>query len=393
VKTLVLLNSLVFAFSLLGVSLVFLFTPLLVSIVYLIKGKKTVKYYTSHPSISLITVVHNAEDFIVDKIKNYLSLNYPSDDYEIIIFSDGSTDGTEKNVTHFTDKKIRLLSSAKHEGKNASINKAVENCSGEIIIFSDVGGILEPNAVLNLVKHFTDSEVGGVCGEMIIYKNSIELEKAQSVYIKFSNLIKKLESQIGSISSNNGALFAFRRRLFKPIPLAVTDDLFQCMSIVKQNYRFIYEPDARVFIKARAKGSSHEIQRRRRVVARSLRGIYLKKGVLNPFKYGVFSLNLLINKIVRRLLPVSLLLIFSSSLFLSFYNPYIKIILFLQIAFYLLAFSHWTLFQYIPHLRIVTRTASTAYYFCLGNYGTLLGLIDFLRGIKIEKWEPIKEDR
>jgi hypothetical protein len=30
------------------------------------------------------------------------------------------------------------------------------------------------------------------------------------------------------------------------------------------------------------------------------------------------------------------------------------------------------------------------FYFCIGNYGTLMGLLDFILGRKITKWEPIK---
>lgn len=385
-----LINSIVFAFSIAGIILIFLFTPLAVLIVYLIKGKNVIKYSPSHPSISCITIVYNAEDIIVDKINNLLSLKYPSDNYEIIIFSDGSTDRTEDNVRQFTDKKVRLLSSPRHEGKNASINKVIGNCSGELIVFSDVGGILEPNSILNLVKHFTDLRVGGVCGNMIISKNSEELESAQSVYMKFSNLLKKLEGQIGSISTNNGALFAYRKKLFKHLPLAVADDLYHAMSIVKQNYRFIFEQDAKVFIKARSRRPLHEIQRRRRLVTRGLMSVYLMKGALNPFKYGVFSLNLFINNIARRFLPSFLILFFLSSLYLSSYNLFIKVVLLMQIFFYIIALSYVVLFQYISSLTLIRKATSVAFYFCIGNYGTLVGLIDFLRGRKIEKWEPLK---
>jgi len=392
VKTLLFINSVVFALSISGILLVFLFTPVLVLIVYLIKGKYAVKDEVYHPSVSFITVVHNAEDLIVNKISNTLFLNYPSNKYEIIIYSDGSNDNTENNVMEITDKRIRFYSCRNHEGKNASINKAVKNCSGEILLFSDVSAILDSDAVSNLVKHFADSSVGGVCGNMIIYKDCKELEKAQSIYAIFANFIKKLENQTGSISSNNGALFAVRRELFQPVPLAVTDDFYLCLSIVRQHYRFVYESDAKAFIKARATEPSHEVQRRRRIVTRSLRGIYLMKEILNPFNYNIFSLSILINKIARRLLPVFLILFFISSIFLSFRSPLIKILLYLEILFYLIALSYRTFFQFFALPAAVTKIASTAYYFCLGNYGTLLGLFDFLMGRQIDKWEPLHTD-
>jgi cellulose synthase/poly-beta-1,6-N-acetylglucosamine synthase-like glycosyltransferase len=130
-KTLILVNSLVFAFSMSGILLVFLFTPLLVWIVCLIKGEKEVKYSTIYPSVSLITVVHNAEDSIVDKIRNSLSLNYSSKLFEIIFFSDGSTDKTNERLKPFLKKGVGFLSSQRHEGKYNHAKAGVSGGRGE----------------------------------------------------------------------------------------------------------------------------------------------------------------------------------------------------------------------------------------------------------------------
>ena len=328
---LIIVNSLLFTFSLFGILLVIILYPLFIWILYLVKYKKPIKVSSFNPTISLMTVVHNAQDLIVEKINNLLSLNYPSDNVEIIIFSDGSTDKTENNVKPFINEKIHYFSSTAHEGKNKAINETINNCSGEIIIFSDADAYLDSDAIKYLTKYFVDPEIGGVCGQRIICKDNKKLKKAQSDYIKFDSLIKKLESQTGNISSNDGKLYAFKKDLFKPIHPAVTDDLYMCLSIIKQNYRFIFEPEAKAFIKIPSRNPVHEIQRRRRIVCRSLRGILLNKDILNPFKYGFFSLSLFINKIMRRFLPVFLLSMFFSSCVLSFYNHLVGIVLFLQI--------------------------------------------------------------
>jgi hypothetical protein len=165
------------------------------------------------------------------------------------------------------------------------------------------------------------------------------------------------------------------------------------LSVIKQGYRFLFEPAAKVFIKVPSRSPRHELERRRRIVCRSLKGIALHRDLLNPFAHGMFSLNLLINKINRRFLPVYLLLIFFSSMGLSFSTPLMRIFLFLQVAFYLLAASSPVLSRHARGLRGVKKLASLTYYFCIGNYGTLLGLIDFLRGKQITKWQPLKTDR
>jgi cellulose synthase/poly-beta-1,6-N-acetylglucosamine synthase-like glycosyltransferase len=382
-----------------GPMLVFLINPLYISLMFLIWGRKPVHTASIYPSVSIINVMRNAEDIVVDKIHNTLSLAYPLEKLEIILYSDGSTDRTEDKVKPFLSDSIHLFSSPIHEGKISGINTAVQESSGEILFFSDIDAMLEKDAILKLVKYFADPNVGGVCGKQIIYKSKKGIEEAQRDYKRFDTSIKQLESLIGSISSNDGTLYAIRRKLFKPIPPAVTDDLYVCLSIVKQHYRFLFEPEARAFIKGSARTVPQEIQRRRRIISTSLRGIYLMRELLNPFMYGSFSIRLIINKIIRRLLPLFLITLFLSSILLSQRSSVIEVFLYLQIIFYLIAFLYGSLLQHLPpygsglrQLGIINRIPSLAFYFCLGNYGMFLGVIDFLRGREITKWEPVKAD-
>src|SRR5687768_7507468 len=49
---------------------------------------------TIQPHIALIISAYNEEDFIEQKIKNTLELNYPKDKLDIIFITDGSNDST-----------------------------------------------------------------------------------------------------------------------------------------------------------------------------------------------------------------------------------------------------------------------------------------------------------
>jgi cellulose synthase/poly-beta-1,6-N-acetylglucosamine synthase-like glycosyltransferase len=384
--------SVVFVGSLFGLVLVFLLNPLIIWIAYLIKGNKGGFQAESHPSVSLLIVVRNAEELITDRIKNALSLNYPTEDYEIVVFSDGSTDDTETRAKSFNDRRVKFLSSPNHKGKNDALNSAMQRCSGEIVVFSDADAILDSNAILNLTKYFADRNVGGVCGQRIIYDENKQLRAAQSDYIKFDSLIKKMESHTGSISSNDGKLYAIKKDLFQTIPPGVTDDLYVSLSVIRQKKRFLFTSEAKAYIKVPSRSPKHEISRRRRIVSRSLRGIFLIKELLNPFKYGFFSLRLFINKVLRRFIPIFLFVLLMSSYSLMSYANFFKAVFFLQITFYSLAFSHWAFFQRFSFLKTLRRLSSLTFYFCIGNYGTFLGLVDFLMGRQVVKWEPFKNN-
>lgn len=391
-KLLFLSASVLFSVSALSIVLVFIFSPALVFTQYLITGGGRRRRVRHRPTISLVIVVRNAAALIRRKIVNSLALDYPSESLEIIVFSDGSSDATEQEVAAVPDRRITFLSSARHEGKNAAINAAVTRAVGELVVLTDADALLEEDALSVMADCFSDPLVGGVSGSIAFQDESGKLKKAQSVFMGFDSVIKHFESQTGSISSKTGKISAIRRSLFRPLPEAVADDMYIPLSIVKQRKRFVYEERARAFIRVSSRNPRHEIERRRRIVTRSLTAIFSMKELLNPLRHGLFSLNLLINKVVRRFLPVSLLLFFVSSVILSFPHKLFLVLAFGQAGFYLLALSSPFFERRGAPARWLGKASSVAYYFCLGNYGTLLGLIDFLTGKRVAKWNPVKTD-
>lgn len=344
-------------------------------------------------TVSVIIVVRNGEDIIGRKMENTLSLRYPSDRYEIIIYSDGSTDGTERAATPYLSERVRFVASPFHKGKISGMNAAVRQASGDILVFSDADALLEPDAVLRLLQHFSDPEIGGVCGRRVIGERSHALGKAQGSFIAFDSAVKVIESRRGSISSNDGKLYAIRRELYREIPEGVTDDLYVCLSVVGQQYRFIFEPEARASIPVPSRSAAHEVVRRRRIVSTSLRGIWLMRRLLNPFSYGLFAFQLAVNKVLRRLLPVFLLILFPGSGWLARDHSFFAVLFGLQGFFYLSGLLYWFLLRHLPEIPLLTKVCSTAFYFCLGNYGTLRGVADFLLGRQPVRWTPLKRDK
>lgn len=391
-ETTFLINKVIFSLSLLGILLVFLFNPLFVWLLSFFLKKTELKKSNQKLSVSVLTIVHNGQHLIREKIMNSLSLTYPADDFQIVVFSDGSDDATEEYVKGYTDRRVHLVSSTGHAGKNLSINKAVQHCHGDLLVFSDADAVLDKAAIMQLAAVFADPQVGGACGQRIISQDQASLKKAQSDYIRFDSRIKLLENRIGSISANDGKLFAIRRELFMPLPASATDDLFLGLAVVRQHRRLVFVPEARAYIRVPSRSALHEIQRRRRIVARSLNCILHSREVLNPFRFGFFSIRLAINKLGRRLLPIFLVFLFVSSLFLSFYHPFYSLIFIGQACFYFLALAfHFSRAgQNSEKKSPIARIASTIYYFCVGNYGTFLGLLDYMRGSRPVKWQPQK---
>ena len=183
-----------------------------------------------------------------------------------------STDATEQILRELESNRVKIFLLDEHRGKQEALNLAVSHCKGDILLFTDADAMLDARAAKLLVKHFIDKNVGGVVGQRRILDKNGKMKTAQKNYIQIDSLIKALESNYGSTTSNDGKIYAIRRRLFLGVEKAVTDDLYVCMSILRQGYMFKYEPDAIAKIATPSRNSKHEISRRRRIVGRSLYG-------------------------------------------------------------------------------------------------------------------------
>lgn len=381
-----LLAETIFILSGIGIVASFAAGPAIIFITYLIRGKSSVTRSDNLPKLSIIIVGRNAEDVIEKKIKNTLELDYPADKREIIFYSDGSSDGTENMARKFQNDNIHVYSSKAHCGKINGMNEAVKVCWGELLIFTDIDVMLDAGALLKLTPYFGDPSIGGVSGAKVVVKDNTKLEDAQNIYTKWAGSLKWMENTLGCITTNDGTLYAIRKELYQEIPPAVTDDLYVCLSVIRQNRRFLYDPNARAFMPSPSRDIGHEIRRRRRIVSTSLRSILLSCEVLNPFKHGVASWSLFFNKVLRRFVPLFMITLLPSNIALAFHHPVAQWILSLQCIFYFFALLYGVFLHRFPSIPIVTKLTSLPFYFCLGNFGTLLGLLDFAKGKQISKW-------
>ncbi|MBI5233205.1 MAG: hypothetical protein HY880_02510, partial [Deltaproteobacteria bacterium] len=179
--------------------------------------------------------------------------------------------------------------------------------------------------------------------------------------------------------------------LFSPVPLTVTDDLHVSLLVVRQRKRFIFEPGAVAFIRMPSRDARHELERRRRIVSTRMRGVFIMRELLNPFRFGVYSFGLFVSKVVRSFLPAALIFLFLTSAHLAFYSTLIALFFLSQSLFYATALSY-PLFLKKMKGRLFEKVGSIAYYFCVGNIGTFLGLMDWAQGRETAKWEPKKTD-
>ena len=126
--------ELIFWASIALILYVYIGYPLLLFVIS--RYSRTTRSAEAHrPSVSLVVAAYNEEKVLRDKIENSLALDYPKDQFEIVIASDGSTDATNTIAESYADKGIILHRVIPRGGKTAALNSVIPKTKGEILSF------------------------------------------------------------------------------------------------------------------------------------------------------------------------------------------------------------------------------------------------------------------
>ncbi len=339
------------------------------------------------PTVSIITVARESEALLRTSLENFDELEYPRDKLELILYEDGPQSAFLATLGPRPD--IKTGYSTTHRGKAHGLNQAAALATGQILVFKDADAIYPPDVLYKLLAPLADPNVGGVCGRRVITENGAALERGQRAYISLDCRLKQAESLVGSITSNDGKIFAVRRELLQHVPDAVTDDLYMGLQVVAQGKRLVFQPAARAGIPVPSRSVAHEMERRRRIVSTSLRGIWLNRRILNPFRYGVYAVGLFINKVLRRMLPFFALGMICTSFMLAG-EHWLFMLVFLAACAGLLGVLPLPARMADRLPRCCAAARANAQYAVLGNTGVMLGWYDFLCNRRTLCWTPKK---
>ena len=332
------------------------------------------------PSVSIIVAAHNEAEGIANKILNCLDLTYSADKCEIIVASDGSKDGTADIVRSFANRGVQLIDIPERRGKQFAQLQARDRARGDILVFTDAGVELDPDALQTIVANFADPEVGCVSSEDQIVKRPDW--KGEQSYVSFEMGMRRLESRIGSLVTASGSFFAARRTVCEPWYTDKTSDFFVVLNTVGAGMRAVVDP-ASIGRYGLSRSDSGELQRKVRTIVNGLDVFFAHIDLMNPFRYGFFSWQLVSHKLFRWLVPTALLILLVSTFFLWKSGPFYQICLIGQVGIYgsgLLALT--------AHRFATWKPAKLAGYFLLGNTATLMAWFYFLSGEKFVSWQP-----
>jgi cellulose synthase/poly-beta-1,6-N-acetylglucosamine synthase-like glycosyltransferase len=338
------------------------------------------------PTVSIVIAAYNEESVISEKIANTLSLDFPQELLEIVVLSDGSSDNTCARVSEFKQQGVVLRHFDKRLGKTTCLNMAVPLAAGEIIVFSDANSLYEKSALIHLLRPFKDCGVGFVTGWTKYVAGIDELETSSlSLYARLELLTKVLESRLGTCIGADGAIFAIRKKLYVPLKDYDINDFVIPLSINEQGYRGVVQRDA-FCIERDAGGAAGEFKRQVRITSRTIRAIMNYRRLLNPFKYGWYSVELFSHKLCKFLVPFFLLVMLVVNIFL-----YDRSVFFLTtLAGQLLLYVGAGVGFWITGAGFVSRMADAAKTFVMVNAAIAVAWIKYAQGESFTIWAPTK---
>ena len=196
------------------------------------------------PKVSIVIRSHNDSAFISDTLKALLSQDFK--DFEIISCDDASTDGTAEIIASFP----QVIHLERPEGRyvpGKTLNRAIPQCHGEIIVFNNADAVpCRPDYLTKLLEPLlSDSSV------IAVYGNQLPRDDAQALVRKDS----ERAFGDGKISANWRNFFslassAIRRQALLDYPfdegIQYSEDIEWTWRSRQRGERIVYCPEALV---------------------------------------------------------------------------------------------------------------------------------------------------
>jgi poly-beta-1,6-N-acetyl-D-glucosamine synthase len=327
------------------------------------------------PGVSAVMVVRNEEKILESKLKNLLSLDYPEDQLQIVVVSDGSNDGTEQILRDYSrDPRIHAVLNQLPNGKASGLNDALEVAQGELVLFTDARQMLDRSALRLLAENFADPDVGCASGELMLGDpENGESGKGYGLYWLIEKKIREMESASGSVVGATGAIYAARRELLTNVPAGtILDDVYLPMQVVRQGKRVVFDERAIAWDSADL-GAEREFSRKVRTLSGNYQLVQYAPWLLsreNPIRFEFVS-----HKLLRLAIPVALAVLLIIAPLLK--APFYKVAFLAQVIFY--AMSLISLARLLKR-GIFARVADAAGTFVLLNGAAVVALANFVSG-------------
>ncbi len=358
-------------------------------------AKKRVFDSAYEPEVTLFIAAYNEKDFVAEKVKNSLELEYPREKLHIVWVTDGSDDGTPDLLRQYKEVEVHHL--PQRSGKIGAMNRGMKLVETPVVVFCDANTMLGKESIRRIVNLFSNPQVGCVSGEKRIFGKEKEAAAGagEGLYWKYESQLKKWDAELYSVVGAAGELFAIRTELYQEVEKdTLLDDFIISLRVAMKGYTIQYDPEAYAIETASA-NVKEELKRKIRISAGGIQSVVRLWSLLNIFKYGTLSFQYISHRVLRwTLAPISLLFLIPAGAVLAINEGildlgFYSILFWLQLLFYFSAIFGW----YLENKSIRIKLLFVPYYFFIMNLSVFLGLKRYLKGSQSVNWERAKRGK
>jgi cellulose synthase/poly-beta-1,6-N-acetylglucosamine synthase-like glycosyltransferase len=198
------------------------------------------------PTVAILVPCYNEEKLIKKKAENLARLDYDPERLEVFFLDGMSTDASVKLVEEsIKDRPNFSCLQTNRRGKINQLNFLLPQVEADIIVNTDVDGLMEQDALLKMVEEFRQTEEVAVVGALVSPVETIS-EEMEHWYAQ--NRARVLETRVASASTVIGTCYGFRKGLIKRFPEdVVADDVYASLVASAQGKKVIYSHNAWVW--------------------------------------------------------------------------------------------------------------------------------------------------
>lgn len=328
---------------------------------------------------TFIIPMHNEAHYIAKKIANLDALDYPKNQFNVLLIDDGSTDKSLQNahnaIKAHSHLRIKIQSFPINRGKVAVFNQVVPLVAEDhILFFSDVSASLAHDVLKRANRYFNKPSIGAFCTHYRVEKTLLTGEKK---YRWYQTSINEKESILGTPIGYHGAGYAIRKSSWQELPEnLINDDFVIPMHVIAKGYIGIYDKES-VAIENEPSTAHHDWHRRIRIGSGNIQQIFLLRHLLSP-RMGFIAWMFLSNKVLRTIIPWLLIFLWCSNLYLAKNGMwFFKYLWWAQNLFYL---------SVLFNVFVKTRVTEMISYFVTGYTALLLGWFYWFKMNKFGTW-------
>jgi len=335
----------------------------------------------SASKLCVIIAAYNEESHIREKLENTLELDRQGLDLEIIVVSDGSSDGTHDAVHEYHHRGVKLMVMPNRQGKEAALLAAIQATDCEILVFTDVSTMIDASALHHIARNFDDPAVGAVSSTDRLVSKSGEVV-AEGLYVRYEMWLRHLETKVHTLVGLSGSFFAARRSVCKEWDIDVPSDFGIAINCARAGLYAVSDSQL-IGVYHDIHDPRREHHRKLRTMIRGMTGLKQRPEVLNPFRFGLFAFQVWSHKVMRWAVPWFMLLAFFSNLWLLKEGLAYVASMLAQVIFYAVAALPriWGTTGEVPLVRL-------ANFFVESNFAAARAFIEVLRGRTVVVWQP-----